>query len=97
MVQTGPCQRVHSTWGAEREAHTEGAVLPVPYPNGLVVAGADNPGKLVVEEDGPDVVQMAVQGEETPAGLVGPDLDLVVVAAGDEEGLSRVSVLAGAR
>ena len=72
--------------------HTQRAVLPVPYPNRLVVAGADDPGELVVEEDSSDVVQMAVQGEQTSPGLVGPDLDLVVIASGDEEWLPPVSL-----
>jgi hypothetical protein len=43
----------------------------------------------VVEEDGADVVEMAVEGEETAAGLVRPDLDLVVVTTRHEEGLRR--------
>jgi hypothetical protein len=46
------------------------AVLPVPYPDSLVVTGADNPGELVVKEDRTDIVEMAVECEQTPAGLV---------------------------
>ena len=42
---------------------TQRAILPIPYPDGLVVTGADNPGKLVVEEDGSNIVQMPVQCE----------------------------------
>lgn len=35
------------------------AGLPVPDANGLVVAGADDPGVLVVEGDRADVIQVA--------------------------------------
>lgn len=38
----------------------QGAVLPVPYPNGLVVTGTDDPRKLVVEEDGADIVEVPI-------------------------------------
>ncbi len=46
----------------------------------------------MVEEHGPDVVEMTVQGEKTPSSLIRPDLDLVVVAAGGKEGLGFVEV-----
>jgi hypothetical protein len=46
----------------------------------------------VVEENGSDIVEVAIQGEEASSCLVGPDLDLVVVAATDEEGLGSVEV-----
>ena len=49
-----------------------------------VVGTAHYPWQLVVEEDCSDIVQMAVQGEETAASLVRPDLDLIVVASRDE-------------
>jgi len=49
--------------------------LPVPSADGLVVAGADNPGVLVVELDGTDVVE----SEKAPVELVVPDLNLVVI------------------
>ena len=78
----------HGVVVVARHGAQQGAVLPVPYPDGLVVAGADDPGELVVEEDGADIVEMAVQSEEATAGLVRPDLDLVVVTARDEKGLS---------
>jgi len=74
-----------------RITHTQGSVLPVPYPNGLVVAGADDPGELVVEEYGSDIVEMAVQGEQAPPSLVGPDFDLIVVASRHKERLQRIS------
>ena len=38
----------------------------------------------MVEEDGSDIVQVTVQCEEATPRLVRPDLDLVVIAAGDE-------------
>lgn len=35
----------------------------------------------MVEKDSPNVVQMAIQGEETSSALIRPDLDLVIVPA----------------
>lgn len=46
----------------------------------------------MVEENSSDIVQMTVQREQTPPGLVRPDLDLVVVTARDEERLGVVEV-----
>ena len=34
----------------------------------------------MMEEDGPDVVQMAIEREETPPALIRPNLDLVIVS-----------------
>lgn len=45
-----------------------------------------------MEKDGSDIVQMAIQSEQAPSSLVRPDLDLVVVAAGNEERLGLVEV-----
>lgn len=77
----------HGVVVVARHGAQQGAVLPVPYPNRLVVTSADNPGELVVEKDGADIIQMPIQREQTPAGLVRPDLDLVVITTRDEEGL----------
>jgi hypothetical protein len=46
----------------------------------------------MVEEDGSDVVEMAAEGEEAAAGLQRPDLDLVIVTAGNEERLGLVEI-----
>lgn len=46
----------------------------------------------MVEEDCTDVVQVSIQCEQAPSCLVGPNLDLVIVAAGHEEGLGSVEV-----
>lgn len=51
----------------------------------------------MVEENGADVVQVAVQGEQAAASLVGPDLDLVVIAAGDEPLLLSANCFVGGR
>lgn len=51
----------------------------------------------MMEENCSDVVEMSVESEEASSRLVGPDLDLVVVAARDEEGLSSVEVDAANR
>ena len=50
-----------------------------------------------MEENGADVVQMTIQRKKTSPCLVGPDLDLVVIASGDEEGLGLVEVDAANR
>jgi len=54
------------------------------YASPTVVGAAHDPRQLVVEEDGANVVQVAIQREQTPSSLVGPDLDLVVIATRDE-------------
>lgn len=46
----------------------------------------------MVEEYCSYVVQMPIKSEETPAGLIRPDLNLVVVSARHEEGLRLVEV-----
>lgn len=76
---------------------TQRAILPVPDANGLVVRGRNDPGKLVVEEDGADIVEMAIEGEEAATSLKRPDLDLVVITTRHEEGLRLVEVDASYR
>lgn len=49
-----------------------------------IIGAAHDPRQLVMEEDGSDIVQVTVQCEQTPSGLVRPDLNLVVIAARDE-------------
>ena len=63
MTELGTCQDADAC-----------PALPVPDPDGLVVAGRDHPGILLVELHSPDVVQVAQQGEETSPQLVVPDL-----------------------
>lgn len=50
-----------------------------------------------MEKDGSDVVEMSIECEEAPPGLVRPHLDLVVVTTGNEEGLGLVEVDAADR
>lgn len=45
-----------------------------------------------MEENGADVVEMAIQREEASPCLVAPDLDLVVVAATHKQRLRLVEV-----
>jgi hypothetical protein len=45
-----------------------------------------------MEEDGSDVVEMAVEGEEASSSLVRPDFDLVIVTARDEKRLCLMKV-----
>lgn len=46
----------------------------------------------MMEEDGADIIQVSIQSEETSPGLMRPDLDLVVISAGDEQRLSLMKV-----
>ena len=48
----------------------------------------------MVEEYSPNVIQMAIEGEETSSALIRPDLDLVVITPGHEERLCLVEVYA---
>jgi hypothetical protein len=40
----------------------------------------------------PDVIQVPQQREKAPSELVIPNLDLVIVAAGDDKGLMEVKI-----
>lgn len=51
-----------------------GATLPVPDTNGLIIWTANNPGMLVVEESGPDVIEMSQHGKQALSLLVVPNL-----------------------
>ena len=72
------CAR-HARGGAAHARACEhadaGAALPVPDADGLVVAGGDHPGVLLVELHRPDVVQVAQQREEASPQLVVPHLE----------------------
>ena len=46
----------------------------------------------MMEEDGSNIIEMAIEGEEASSGLVRPDFDLVVVTARDEKRLCLVEV-----
>jgi len=46
----------------------------------------------MVKEDGPDIVQMTAQCEQTSSRLIRPDLDLVVITSRYEQGLGLVEV-----
>jgi hypothetical protein len=46
----------------------------------------------MVEEYRPNIVQMAIEGEEAPPTLVRPYFDLVVIPPRDEQRLSLVEI-----
>ena len=46
----------------------------------------------MMEEDRPDVVQVPIEGEETSPCLIRPNLNLVIITAGDEERLCLMEV-----
>lgn len=84
MVVTG-----HST--------NERSVLPIPYSDCLVIRARQDPGQFMVEEDCSDIVQVAIEREDTAASLVRPDLDLVIITARYEEWLCFVEINASDR
>lgn len=51
----------------------------------------------MVKEDGSDIVEVTVQGEETPSCLIRPDLDLVVVTTRDEKRLGGMEIYSSYR
>lgn len=51
----------------------------------------------MVEEDGADVVEMAIQGEQASSCLIGPYFDLIVVTARNEERLRFMKINAADR
>ena len=59
----------HDVVVVARHGAEQGAVLPVPYPDRLVVTTTDNPRELMVEEDGTNVIQVAVEGKEAAPSL----------------------------
>ncbi len=71
---------------------TKRPVLPIPYPYCLVVRARQNPGQFVVEEDRANIVQMAIESEEAPPTLVGPDFYLVVIPPRYKQRLSLVEI-----
>lgn len=46
----------------------------------------------MMEEDCSNIIQMPIQSKETSTSLVRPDLDFVIISAGNEEGLGLVKV-----
>ena len=48
----------------------------------------------MVEEDGPNVIQVAIESEEASSALIRPDLDLVVVPTRYEQRLCFMEVYA---
>jgi hypothetical protein len=53
----------HDVVVVARENRDAGPALPVPDPDGLVIAGAHHPGILLMELNGADVIQVAQQSE----------------------------------
>ena len=79
--------RAHDVVVVSRENTQTTPLVKIPQPQGLFVRGTEDPGKLRgvgMELDRANVVQMAQEVEEAAAGLVVPDLDLVVVSARDD-------------
>lgn len=76
----------------DHQRRTQRPVLPIPYADGLIIGAGNDPGQLVVEEDGSDIIQMPIQREEASSGLRRPHLDFVVVSSGYEERLCLVEV-----
>ena len=89
LSQPPPPKKKKKLTGQHRDG---GPRLPVPDPQGLVVARAQDPRARRVKLHRPDVVEVAQQREQAAAQLVRPDLDAIVVAARGEERLGGVEV-----
>ena len=87
----------HDVVGVTGEDGETGAGLPVPYAEGLVVRGREDPWELVVKKDGANVVEVSVEGKETFLEFPVPYFNFVVVAARDKEGLGGMEVDASDR
>ena len=51
----------------------------------------------MVKENGSYIVEMAIEGEETPSTLIGPNLYLIVVSTGHEQWLGLMKINASDR
>jgi hypothetical protein len=68
------------------------SVLPIPYPNSLIVGRRDDPRQLVVEEDSSNVIEMAGEGKKATLGVVIPNFDTVIITTRHKHGLCLVKV-----
>jgi len=76
----------------EEHQHTQGPILPIPYPYRLVVGAGKDPGQLMVEENSTNVVKVTIERKKTPPRLMRPDFDLVVVAPRNEQRLRIMEI-----
>jgi hypothetical protein len=80
----------HSVVIVTRHRANERPILPIPYPYRLVVGTRYNPGQLVVEEHGSNIVEMSIQREETPPCLIRPYFDFVIISTGNKQSHSWI-------
>ena len=66
--------------------------MPIPYSYGLVIGAGKDPWELVVKENRSDIVQVAIQGKETPPGLIRPDFDFVIISTRNKKRLGLMEV-----
>lgn len=71
---------------------TQRPVLPIPYPDRLIIRTGQNPRQLVMEKDGAYVVEVAIQREETSPCLIRPNFDLVVIPTRNEQRLCLMEI-----
>ena len=84
--------RAHGVVIVARHGTDKGSVLPIPYPDGLIIRTGQDPWQLVVEKYCSYVVQVPIEGKKATSGLVGPDFDLVIIPTRYEERLCLVKV-----
>lgn len=62
------------------------SALIVPDSHGLIITSGKDPGELIVEVCGTNIVDMAFQSEQTTFLFIIPDLNETIVTSWDEEG-----------
>mmetsp|Transcript_11249 Transcript_11249/g.32344 ORF Transcript_11249/g.32344 Transcript_11249/m.32344 type:complete len:424 (-) Transcript_11249:228-1499(-) len=103
LIQTGRDDEIfrrvecgaHDVVVVSRQDAEACATLEVPQPQGLIIGRTEDPwelGRVGMELDGADVIQVAQQCEEAASELVIPDLDLVVITSGHDERLLQVEI-----
>lgn len=95
QIVAGMKGRTHDVMIVAGQDTETSSLLKIPQPQGLIITGGQDPGKLRrvgMELDGANIIQMAQQGKETASQLVIPNLDFVIVATTDNEGFVQMKV-----
>jgi hypothetical protein len=74
------------------ESRTERSVLPIPYPDGLIIRAGYNPRKLMMEEHCSNIVQMASESKHAAFRVVIPYFDSVIISTRHKHGLRLMKI-----